>query len=47
MTLTETDQARLAQIRMHNLIASAEFDTTFWESTFFLRLLDQKIEDEK
>jgi len=47
MTLPETDRVRLAQIRMHNMIASASTDTSTWESTFFLRLIDQLIEDKK
>jgi hypothetical protein len=40
--MTTTQQKRLAEIRMHWLLASAEFDTTFWESTFFLQLTDDQ-----
>jgi hypothetical protein len=40
--MTTLQQKRLAEVRMHWLLASAEFDTTFWESTFFLQLIDEQ-----
>lgn len=35
-------QKRLAEVRMRWLLASAEFDTQCWESTFFLELIDEQ-----
>jgi len=40
--MTTIQQKRLAEIRMRWLLFSAEFDTEFWESTFFLDLIDEQ-----
>lgn len=47
MTLPETDQARLAQIRMRHAIASAQMNTEHWESTFFLRIINELLKEIK
>ena len=36
------DQERLAEIRLRWMISSVQCDTASWESTFFLRLLDER-----
>jgi hypothetical protein len=45
--LTIPDLKRIADIRMKNLIASTEFDTSYWESTFFLRVIDELLHELK
>jgi hypothetical protein len=45
--MNEADQTRLAGIRAQNFVASAIMDTTTWESTFFLRIIDQLLEKNK
>lgn len=47
MTISDLDQKRLAEIRMHNAIASAHMDTSNWESTFFLKIIDRLIGESK
>lgn len=45
MTLSDIDQSRLSKIRMQNMIASAEMNTEHWESTFFIRIIDESEEE--
>jgi hypothetical protein len=39
--VTKSDQERLARMRADNLKWSALMDTSTWESTFFLAIIDE------
>jgi hypothetical protein len=48
MNLTETDQARLANLRSQNLQwLAVDPNSHYWDSTFLLRVIDRLIEDKK
>jgi len=48
MTLPETDQARLAQIRSDNLQWRAtDSHAEYWETTFLLKIIDQISKEKK